>query len=99
MSRALLPLVLLFVGCAPTHQDLRPLVAVTMKYVAMELAAKQPEAPPAPAPAPEKRIPCKACGGDGVLGDGRIAVQCGKCGGKGYILCEDGTCPTNATGR
>lgn len=96
MCKALLPLVLLFVGCAPAHQDLRPFVAVSMKYCAMERATP-PEAPPAPTP--ENRTPCKACGGDGVLGDGRIAVQCGKCEGKGYTICKDGTCPTNATAR
>lgn len=84
-------------GCSPAPRDLRPLVAVTMKYAVMERAAA--EKPPAPAPAPEKREPCKACGGDGILGDGRVVVQCGKCDGKGYIICRDGKCQTNATGR
>lgn len=93
----LLVALLVVAGCAPAPQDLRPLVAVTMKYAAMERAAA--ENPPAPAPAPEKREPCKACGGDGVLGDGRVAVQCGKCDGRGYIICKDGTCQTNATSR
>ena len=93
----LLAALLVFAGCAPAPQDLRPLVAVTMKYAVMERSS--PETPPAPAPSPEKREPCKACGGDGIQGDGRTASQCTKCDGRGYIICKDGTCQTSATSR
>lgn len=98
----LVPLLLVVAaaGCDSQPPDLRPFVAVAVRY-------SMQAAPAVPAPDDKQ---CRECHGTGVLGDGRVKITCGACGGTGVkpksVLvappsppCKDGTCPTPTTKR
>lgn len=90
-------------GCSAPPPNLRPFVAVAVRYWIQAAAA--------PAPSPDV-VPgvCKNCRGAKVVGDGRIKITCPVCNGTGVepksVLvappapqCKDGTCPTPAIRR
>lgn len=88
-------ILLLLVGCVPPTlftSDLRPFVATAGAYAVLQ----------APPPAPGPGV-CENCGGDGIVGDGRIAVPCPVCRPQkpGETPCPTGKCPlpTRPTGR
>ena len=88
MSRLAILAVILAAGCSPPKADLRPLVAVAAKYSLLDV-------PPAPSNPTGK---CRSCGGSGKVGDGRVAVTCGRCNGSGVepkADCKDGRCATS----
>jgi hypothetical protein len=96
---------LLAAGCSPATPDLRPFVAVAVRYSI--------QASPAPEVTPGGK--CKTCRGAGKVGDGRVFVTCAACNGTGVEpkpgapaaavapatpnQCKDGTCPTPTTKR
>jgi RecJ-like exonuclease len=88
---------LLVAGCSSEPEDLRPFVAVAMKYSLMA------EGKPAPAISTD----CMNCRGTGKVGDGRVMSTCPVCNGTGKVTpatqpaaaappCKDGTCPPKA---
>lgn len=100
MYKLLLLLPLLIAGCDSNNEDMRPFVAVAMKYSLMANAT------PTPAPAPSGI--CSNCRGLGYLSDGRVRSECPVCKGTGKVTpatqpaaatppCKDGTCPPKAT--
>lgn len=100
---AILVLVALVAGCDAQRPDLRPFVAVSVRY-SIQAAPVTP-----PAPTPDKKQ-CRTCRGTGILGDGRVKITCGACNGTGIepasVLaappapdCKDGKCPTPTTRR
>lgn len=99
---ASLLIVLMAAGCSTAAPpDLRPFVAVAVRY---SIQAASTPAPPSPSGK------CKTCRGLGYVGDGKVRVTCGACGGTGVEPtptapaaapnnCKDGTCPTPTTKR
>lgn len=50
---------------------------------------------PKPNPSPSKRKKCEACKGTGKTGDNHFVVDCGVCGGDGWLDPEDGMATKN----
>jgi len=92
-------------GCSPAAPpDLRPFVAVAVRYSIQAASAPAPDVTPGGK--------CKTCRGTGKVGDGRVFVTCAACNGTGVEpkpgapaaavapnQCKDGTCPTPTTKR
>lgn len=54
-------------------------------YTAADLAFAEPGVKPEPKPPAPKPGKCEICNGTGKVGDGRIMVDCGTCGGDGVV--------------
>jgi len=97
MYKLLLLLPLLVAGCDSNKEDLRPFVAVAMKYSLMSQGT----------PTPSISTDCMNCRGTGKVGDGTVMSTCPVCKGTGKVTpatqqaaaappCKDGTCPPKA---
>jgi len=87
-------LVLALAGCRPTidYPDVYADLACETAYAVLRDRA---EVHPSPKPPASDR--CENCAGTGIIGDGRVKVQCPECRGTGkktksVLVCPDGRC-------
>ena len=96
--RVVLLACVLLCGCSPSgdYSGVYADFACETAYAVLKLRG---EIAPTPPPAPPASDKCDNCNGTGIIGDGRVKIQCPECKGTGKRMqsvlirnCPDGKC-------